>query len=94
MEHFFGRLKKKFKICRLYRLCHSNFDEDIDNCILLTNLIIKEFELTEEDGEFYRKLLNKRYNEIKEKEQKKKEAKEKWRERTKWTLEQYGLFEM
>ena len=53
-------MKMSFKILRTpYRLDHSLFDLDFDNCLYLTNELIKNNELREEDGVFYKKLISK-----------------------------------
>lgn len=40
------------------RLSHENFDRDIDNMFMLTNLQIIKNPLTSEDGDFYKKVLD------------------------------------
>jgi len=47
---FFGRLKGAWRITGdIYRLDHSHFDYDVDNCILLTNELIAKAPLQAED---------------------------------------------
>lgn len=54
IEHFFGRLKKLWKITNaVYRNDKSHFDVDIENCILLTNEDIRFRKLANDDHEFY-----------------------------------------
>ena len=57
VEQFFGRLKKLWYICDKYRHSSELFDIDFDNCVLLTNIHISSNNLTNGDGEYYRRLL-------------------------------------
>jgi hypothetical protein len=69
VEMFFGRLKKSWAITRQpYRFDHSHFDEDMNNCILLTNELVGITNLLGEDKQFYKdwKLLQ-RHNFLRKK---------------------------
>jgi hypothetical protein len=71
VEQFFGRLTQLWRITRnTYRYEHTNFDIDIDNCILLTNEHIKVNQLEEIDFTFYRKLIQEHKREYEVKQEK------------------------
>lgn len=60
VECFFGRMKKAWLIwSKVYTLDHQHFDEDFENCMLLTNQLIRVGALDKDDKIYYRKLLAK-----------------------------------
>ena len=62
---------------------HSFFDEDFDNCLFLTNELIKGNELREEDGIFYKKLISKIVEEKEKKRLERNENQKKYRQNRK-----------
>ncbi len=44
----------------VYRFDHSHFDEDFDNCFMLTNELIRNNQLDDRDREFYKQFRQKR----------------------------------
>lgn len=80
VEHFFGRLKKKWKITSsVYRNSKEYFDHDIDNCILLTNEDIRFRKLIQEDMEYFTATLLNQYHQFQTDTKKRKEQYEKYR---------------
>jgi len=73
VECFFGRLKTLFRMARdVYRYDLSNFDVDLDCCIMLTNEHIKCNDLNEFDSHYYQKILVNWQNDFNVKQTKKK----------------------
>ena len=57
MEKFFGRMKKLWQIfAQVYRNDHSKFDIDFENCAMLTNEHIRDYQLDDDDLVFFRAL--------------------------------------
>ena len=80
VECFFGRMTSKWVITRhVYRLDHSRFDMDLDNCILLTNEIIKKQSLVEQDREFLLKSIQARTQQQEEARNKRRASYEKYK---------------
>jgi DDE superfamily endonuclease len=56
-ENFYGRLKKTFAITHLkYRGDLKNYDSAFDTCVALTNLLIRDAPLRQEDRDFYQRV--------------------------------------
>lgn len=73
IECWFGRLKKLWKILRdTYSIDHKNFDQDFDNCGMLTNEHIKCNLLSELDQQFEYQLTQSKIRKFKEKVSKRK----------------------
>ncbi len=71
MEQFFGRLYKLWGAMRsVYRLDHSHFDDDFDNCLLLTNENIRAAGLTAADRDFFLSHLEARARRIEAQQEK------------------------
>ena len=58
----------------MYRLDHRYFDQDIDNCILLTNEHIKRLYLVDQDVEIYKRSIQDRTKKRNAFDQKRKES--------------------
>ena len=72
---FFGLMKQSWGIFKKpYRLSHDLFDMDFDNCLYLTNELLKKRELDQKDREYYRKLRELRKNEFENKKRKQRES--------------------
>jgi len=77
----FGRLKGAWGVAAgVYRLHHSQFDLDIDNCILLTNELINKTPLQAEDQKFYLAGIEKHLELMEMKKEKKRKTREKSKE--------------
>ena len=88
VECFFGRLYRKFPMFSgIYKLDHSNFDQDFENACLLINEDISISELALDDGEFYQKLLDERLERYQREEKKRKAEYEKFKKNKKQKLE-------
>ena len=74
-----------------YRFDHGKFDTDFDNCILLTNEIIRQSGLTDSDIKFYHALLVRTTTQEEEKTKKQKDQKVIFLKRKKNCLEQKML---
>jgi len=83
-------MKRLFKITDLpYRFDHEHFDEDIDNIILLTNEDIKANELTEEDYEYYVRVVNLNIEARNKRSEKRKLSQEKSKSKRQRIMTQY-----
>lgn len=62
VEQFLGRNAKLFAVMRdVYRYDHDKFDLDFENCCFLTNESILLTALADDDGKFYRQMLESRF---------------------------------
>ena len=81
---FFGHLKQAWGIFKKpYRLSHSLLYIDFDNCLYLTNELLKRRELSENDREYYLKLRELKKIEFRKKKTKQKESTENYKKRKK-----------
>ena len=88
VEHFFGRLVRKFDIFRrVYRFDHDNFDTDFENACLLINEEILVAGLTEDDGKLYQQLLASRVENHNDRVRKRKHKQERYKSNKKRKLE-------
>ncbi len=84
VEQFFGRLKSCWRIlANTYRMDHANFDTDADNCILLTNELIKISNLSDVDLRAYKRNVELRKAEAIQKYERKRKAQQKYKENKK-----------
>ena len=75
IEMFFGRLKQAWGIFKKpYSLSLEFFDLDFDNCMFLTNELLKKRALSDFDREYYKKIIQLRKNVFLEKKRKRKES--------------------
>jgi hypothetical protein len=80
VEQFLGRNAKLFAVMRdVYRYDHEKFDMDFENCCLLTNEAILLTALAEEDGKFYRQVLESRFEKKQRELKKRKQGYEKYK---------------
>jgi hypothetical protein len=88
VEQFLGRNAKLFAVMReVYRYDHAKFDLDFENCCFLTNEAILLTALADEDGKFYRKLLESRFEKHQTELNKRKRGYEKYKRVKKAKLE-------
>jgi hypothetical protein len=75
IEQFFGRLWQCWAVLRhAYRLSHTTFDDDYDLLCLLTNELISNTALNEQDKLFYDQVRTLRRQSAEKKDNKRKEA--------------------
>lgn len=82
VEQFFGRMQQLWALSRgIYRWSHDHFDLDIDNCILLTNEVLKRRNnpLATADQQFAQKVRADRKRKQEEKAEKKQESATRYR---------------
>ena len=82
IEMFFGRLKQSWGIFKKsYRLSLDLLDMDFDNCLFLTNELLKKRVLSEFDRLYYLKLIESRKKSFRGKKRKRKESYDRYREK-------------
>lgn len=62
------------RIRECYRFDHCYFDEDFDNCVMLTNELIRNNQLNDPDREFYRQFVQMRKDAANKRANKQREA--------------------
>ena len=84
IERFFGRMKKIWRITSIpYKYDLQYFNDDIDNCIYLTNEHIKTRNLEMIDFQYQRQLIKSKIDHVKSIQNKRKLQQEEYRKRIK-----------